>query len=354
MRNQVKKVHAYQYIYILLFVLVSFAIAIVFYYQKEKSFREKETKQWYAIEDMGEPVYPIPKTVCVDSQKVKLGERLYYDKRLSGDNTISCASCHDLNKGGTDQKRYSTGVKGRLGEINSPTVFNSGFNFSQFWDGRATTLEEQAVGPIHNPVEMNSCWDEILSKLNKDPYYVDAFRTIYNSEIDSTLITDAIAEFERSLITPNAPFDKYLRGDETALTGREVEGYKLFKQYGCIGCHQGINLGGNMYQTLGVMEYYFIHRDVDTVDLGRFNVTRDSMDKFHFKVPTLRNVEVTYPYLHDGSAKELRDIIRVMSINQLGHSFKESEIEKIIAFLLTLTGEYKGKSLQSQKDTIGY
>lgn len=293
-----------------------------------------------------EPIRPIPLTVKLDAKKVALGDKLFHDKRLSKDNTLACASCHSLERGGVDGGVGSTGIGGAKGPINAPTVFNSGFNFRQFWDGRASSLEEQAAGPIHNPKEMGSNWAEVLGKLSQDAAFVASFKESYPDGLQPKNIQDAIATFERSLITPNSRFDKYLRGDKAALKDDELRGYQLFKNYGCVACHQGVNVGGNMYQVFGVMGDYFARRgSVTEADLGRFNVTKNEADKNMFKVPTLRNVALTAPYFHDGSAKTLNDAVDVMFKFQLGRAAPQQDKELIVKFLRTLTGEYRGQPL---------
>jgi cytochrome c peroxidase len=293
-----------------------------------------------------EPIRPIPLVTAVNPEKAALGERLFHDPRLSGDGNVSCASCHDLALGGTDQRKYSAGVNGALGSINAPTVFNSAGNFRQFWDGRAATLEEQIDGPIHAKAEMGSSWQEIIPRLQEAPEYAAAFRSIYSGTIQPAHVKDAIAEFERSLTTPNSRFDQYLRGDGNAITADEKEGYRKFKSYGCVSCHQGVNVGGNMFATLGAMDDYFAERgNVDKADYGRFNVTGKEEDRFVFKVPSLRNVALTAPYLHDGSAKTLDRAVAIMGRFQLGRHIPPEDLELIVKFLETLTGQYKGKSL---------
>jgi len=300
------------------------------------------------IDQSVEPIQAIPFKVEVDSRKVELGERLFNDTRLSGDNSISCAHCHSLELGGTDAIKHSFGVAGREGPINSPTVFNSGLNFVQFWDGRALTLEDQIEGPIHADKEMDSNWPDIIRKLSADAEYRRDFKSIYQSAISSDAIKDAIAEFERSLITPNSRFDRYLRGEDAAISRDEERGYQLFKEYGCVACHQGASVGGNMYQTFGVMGDYFKDRgQVTKVDMGRYNVTGREEDRYLFKVPSLRVVVLTAPYFHDGSTEKLEDAIKVMAKYQLGREMPKQDIELIIKFLNTLPGEYKGVSLES-------
>ncbi len=279
-----------------------------------------------------------------DSEKVKLGKRLFTDVRLSTDNSISCASCHILEDGGADKTRYSLGVNQQVGEVNTPTVYNSMFNLSQFWDGRAATLEDQASGPVHNPIEMASNWNEVIGKLMSDKEYVDAFSRIYeNGSITPDNIVDAIVSFEKTLITPNSPFDRWLNGDENAITEDEKKGYLLFKSYGCVACHQGVNVGGNMYQQMGAIKDYFstLKRDLTKADLGRFNVTGKNEDKHFFKVPSLRLASKTSPYFHDGSAETLSDAVEVMAEYQLGRKIPEDHIYKIVQFIETLAGKHK-------------
>jgi cytochrome c peroxidase len=295
--------------------------------------------------NIDEPIVPIPRHIELDARKVSLGRRLFHDPRLSADNSISCASCHDLRHGGIDGRATSVGISGGIGDVNAPTVFNSGFNFRQFWDGRAETLEDQIEGPIHNPAEMRSDWPEILQKLSKDPEYARAFSAIYSTGIQSHTIKDAIATFERSLLTIDCRFDRYLRGDDKALTSEEKEGYRLFKGGGCSSCHQGVLAGGNMYEKLGIVADYFGDRGkVVKADQGRFNVTGRESDRYKFKVPSLRNVERTAPYFHDGSTKTLEQAVSVMAEYQLGRQFSSEEIRLVVLFLKTLTGEYQEKS----------
>jgi cytochrome c peroxidase len=293
-----------------------------------------------------EPIQPIEALSGLDPGKVGLGRKLFHDPILSRNNEISCSHCHNLKTGGTDRKALSIGIDGAVGVINAPTVLNSGFNFSQFWDGRASTLEQQIDGPIQSEIEMGSTWPELIEKLKRSQEYVRDFRQIYGDEIQSEHVRDALATFERSLSTPNSRFDRYLRHDSGVLTAREQEGYKLFKSFGCASCHQGVSVGGNMYQKLGVMAPYFTDRGhITKADWGRFNVTGDERDMYMFKVPSLRNVELTAPYFHDGSAATLEDAVRMMAKYQLGRHLTDQEVELIVEFLKTLTGELDGKPL---------
>ncbi|NET39067.1 MAG: cytochrome-c peroxidase [Cyanothece sp. SIO1E1] len=292
-----------------------------------------------------EPIEPIPLQVKLDPEKVALGRQLFHEPQLSHDNSVSCASCHDLNKAGTDQRTRSIGINGQEGFVNSPTVFNNSFHFKQFWDGRAESLEEQIDGPIHAEHEMGSSWPEITEKLKQSSDYLNQFEQLYAEGISEASIKDAIATFEQSLYTPNARFDQFLRGDANALTPEEKEGYRRFKAYGCVSCHQGILLGGNMFQKFGVFGDYFQERgDIEVADYGRFNVTGEEQDRFVFKVPSLRNVSLTSPYFHDGSAKTLDQAIKVMIKHQLGREVAQRDIDLIIQFLTTLTGDLEGIS----------
>ena len=297
-----------------------------------------------------EPILPIPLSVDLDAGKVKLGERLFNEPRLSIDNTISCAHCHSLENGAVDGTQHSFGVEGREGEINSPTVFNSSLNFVQFWNGRAATLEEQIEGPIHADKEMASNWPDIIRKLSGDSSYSRAFQASYRGVISAETIKDAIATFERSLMTPNGRFDRYLRGEVDVISVDEQRGYKLFKDYGCVACHQGASVGGNMFQTFGVMGDYFKDRgEVTKADLGRFNVTGSDDDRYVFKVPSLRMVVLTAPYFHDGSREKLEDAIKIMARYQLGREIPDDDIALIIKFLKTLPGIYNGVSLEPRR-----
>lgn len=292
----------------------------------------------------GALVAPLPPAPDLPAAKVALGERLFKEPRLSRDDSLACASCHDLTRGGVDRRAFSVGVGGAIGAINAPTVFNSGFSIAQFWDGRAATLEEQAAGPVHNPIEMDSNWPQVIGKLSADASYQTAFAAIYPDGITPANIVDAIATFERTLVTPNSRFDRYLRG-EAVLTPLELEGWKHFRDYGCASCHQGMLLGGNMFQKFGVLRDYFADRPTTPADLGRYNVTHREEDRHVFKVPSLRNVALTAPYFHDASAPDLATAVTVMGRYQLGRELSKRDVEAIVAFLHTLTGQWRGKSL---------
>ena len=294
-----------------------------------------------------EPISPIPDSIPgIDPKKVALGKLLFHDTSLSQDNTIACASCHRIDQGGADGKKYSIGIKGQSSLVNTPTVFNSTFNFRQFWDGRAETLSAQVEGPIHNKLEMGSNWYEVITKLKKNSAYQEAFASIYGGGITKENVSDAIATFVQTLITPNSRFDKFLKGDTSAITAYELSGYARFTSYGCIACHQGMNIGGNLYEKLGIMRDYFAERgNVTEADRGRNAITNNPDDLHMFKVPSLRNVALTAPYLHDGSLPTLEQTVATMGKYQLGISIPEDDIDRIVAFLRTLTGEYNGKPL---------
>jgi cytochrome c peroxidase len=293
------------------------------------------------------PVTPIPARLSLDARKVALGKRLFHDKRLSHDDSTACASCHRLDLAGQDARPVAVGIRDQQGSLNSPTIFNSGFNFRQFWDGRAATLEEQAEGPVHNSLEMDSNWDEVQNKLRRDHALAAEFEGIWADGITPAHIQEAIAEFERSLITPDSPFDRYLLGDQQALDASAQEGWRLFRDLGCISCHQGTNLGGNLYANLGVMGAYFADRGTPIAksDLGRYNVTGREADKHVFKVPGLRNITKTGPYFHDGSMPTLDRSIEAMARYQLGIELSHAELNHLLVFLESLNGLYQGQPL---------
>ena len=221
-------------------------------------------------------------------------------------------------------------------------MFNAGLNFRQFWDGRASTLEEQIDGPVQSPVEMGNLWPEVVLKLYEDEQYPGRFGAIYADGINRQNVKDALAEFMRSLVTPNSRFDRWLRGEEDALSEHERHGYELFKRYGCVSCHQGANVGGNMFQVFGVINEYFRRRgNITEADMGRYNITGNPEDRHVFKVPSLRMAALTAPYLHDGSAATLRDAVDAMFEFQLGREAPDEDKEAIVAFIRTLVGESK-------------
>lgn len=297
--------------------------------------------------DASRLVQPIPDSLNPNMQKAVLGDLLYHDGRLSGDGTISCATCHQIDKGGVDGLDVSVGIHGQKGGINAPTVYNSAFNILQFWDGRAKDLAEQAGGPPFNPVEMGSKdWAEIIAKLEQDEDFKQRFLAIY-PEISGHTITDAIAEFEKTLITPNSAFDRYLKGEQNALTQNQINGYELFKQHKCDTCHTGSALGGQSFEYMGLFDNYFAARGtpLTEADQGRFAHTKNPADMHKFKVPTLRNVALTAPYMHDARTSDLKEAVRIMLKYQSGKTLPEKDVADIAEFLESLTGEYQGKLL---------
>jgi cytochrome c peroxidase len=287
-----------------------------------------------------EPIKPLPVEVNQDPARANIGRQLFQDVRLSANGHVSCSSCHDLAKGGVDGRIHSSGFSGKSTAVNTPTVLNATFNFKQFWNGRADSLEAQIDAVIQNPVEMGSKWAEVVVKVSQDAGYQKAFAGSYGDGVTKANIQNALATYERTLTTPNSRFDKYLRGDANAISNEEKTGYAKFKQYGCIACHQGMNVGGNMFQKFGVMGDYFAKRGSPTeADLGRFLVTGEDADKHVFKVPSLRNVALTAPYFHDGTAQTLDEAVDVMFKYQLGRVASKEDRAAIIAFLNTLTGD---------------
>ncbi|MFI0376109.1 MAG: cytochrome-c peroxidase [Candidatus Thiodiazotropha sp.] len=283
-----------------------------------------------------EPIQPIKPVQNINLGQVELGKKLYFDPRLSKSGFISCNSCHNLSMGGTDNLKTSIGHNWQQGPINAPTVLNSSLNVAQFWDGRAADLKAQAGGPIANPGEMAFTHTLAIDVLTSIPEYVMEFKQVFGSDkITIDEVTQAIAEFEKTLVTPNSRFDQWLLGDKQVLSQDEMAGYTLFKQSGCVSCHNGEAVGGNSFQKMGVVEPYKAKSPAE----GLSAVTGKDADRFKFKVPTLRNVEMTYPYFHDGEAETLTEAVDVMGRLQLGKKFSDNENAQIVAFLKTLTGD---------------
>lgn len=269
---------------------------------------------------------------------VSLGNKLYHEKRLSVNDTQSCASCHilDNKKGGVDNQKFSPGAKtGTIGGRNSPTVLNAGFHVAQFWDGRAATLAEQAKGPILNPVEMGMPSEKaVVDKISKIQEYKEQFAKAYPKQKNAITyqnIADAIAAFERTLVTHDR-FDDFVKGDNNALTKEELKGLQTFMDQGCIACHMGPLFGGTSYQKMGAVRPY-----ENTKDAGRFDVTKKEQDKFFFKVPSLRNIALTAPYFHDGGAATLSDAVIKMASHQLGKDLPKKDVDAIVTFFKSLT-----------------
>jgi len=296
-----------------------------------------------------EPIFPIPENVEVDDSKVKLGETLFFDTRLSKNNKVACASCHILDDGGDDNVAMGISISSEQNVINTPSIFNALYNFRQNWDGSAKTLHDQIEMVMKNNHEFDNNWSRVESTLTLDKTLKNEFSDIYKDGITKNNIIDALVEFEKTLITPNSRFDRYLRNENADLSENEIEGYLIFKKQGCISCHQGINIGGNLYQKFGVFYNYIAERgNLRKADYGRINKTNRQMDAYVFKVPSLRNVAVTAPYLHDGSAATIEEAISIMGKTQLGKTLTKKEISLIKDFLNTLTGEYKNIRLDAQ------
>ncbi|MBN1236920.1 MAG: c-type cytochrome [Gammaproteobacteria bacterium] len=308
---------------------------------------DQHSRSDFAAYDFGMPeppaagsITPLPPPPPADPAKVRLGKALYNDTRLSADDSISCATCHDLGRGGDDGRRYSIGVGGAATAVNAPTVLNSSLNLAQFWDGRALTLEAQVAETVQNPTEMGGDWSVIERRLRDDESMVEQFARVYGTRPGRDEIIDATATYLRALVTPDSPFDRYLRGDAAAIGDGARRGYETFVDLGCISCHQGRNVGGNLFQRFGVMGDYFEDRgSLVAADYGRFNVTGREQDRFRFKVPSLRNVAATAPYFHDGSAATLDEAVRAMIRYQLGRPADDEQVERLGDFLRSLSGE---------------
>lgn len=300
------------------------------------------------------PVQPLPNQWpgSLDPKKVELGNLLYHDKRLSGDDTISCASCHDLAKGGTDSAQFSTGVRNQLGDINAPTTFNAMFNVLQFWDGRAKDLADQAGGPPVNPIEMDTNFEQIVGKLAKDEYLTSLHEAAFGTgKWSQATITEAIAEFERTLITPNSRLDQHLKGDGGALSDTEKMGFALFNEHSCITCHAGKAMGGQSFEKPIDPVAYYAFRGIKpgNAEIGRYNATKHEDDRYKLKVPLLRNIALTAPYLHDGHITDLKEVIPIMNdyfVPDLNRKpLLEGDADKIAAMLMKNTGKFGEKHL---------
>jgi len=278
-------------------------------------------------------IEPIPEKIEYNKQKAELGKFLFFDPILSKDKSVSCASCHKPSEGWADRGKVSIGVYGKKGNVQSPTVLNSVFNFRQFWNGRAKDLKEQINGPVHNNFEMAMDEKIVEERLNKIPFYKKLFKKVYHTgKIRYDMVVDAIAEFEKALITPDSKFDLYLKG-KAKLTPLEEKGYVLFKKYGCVTCHNGRNIGGNSFQKMGII--FPVKKCVG----DRYEITHAKFDKCVYKVPTLRNIALTAPYFHDGNAKTLKEAVEKMAYHNLGMKLSKEDIKAIVAFLKTLTGK---------------
>lgn len=306
---------------------------------------------WEALPD--QPVAP-PNNPQSEA-KIELGKMLYFDPRLSKNGVISCNSCHNVMAGGDDNRPNSIGVKDQRGGRGAPTVWNAAYQSVQFWDGRAPSLEEQAKWPVTNPIEMGMHnWDEAVKVLKAIPGYTPLFDKAFdNSGITETNAVNAIAAYERTLITPNSPFDKYVKGDKKALTEQQVKGMEAFEKTGCTACHSGVNFSGPKmpmgtgffmkFPTFGDNEYAKKYKF--TEDLGRYDVTKKDGDKNMWRVPTLRNVALTAPYFHNGTVTTLDEAVKVMAKVQLNKDLSDEQVKDIVAFLNGLTGEFPKQTM---------
>lgn len=294
-----------------------------------------------------DPIAPLPPAPVLDPNKVALGKKLFGDTLLSSKNMLACTSCHDLDAGGTVNLKRTIGYNGRMHRFNAPTIFNVANNYRLGWRGNFTSLEAQNEQVLLDENLMAVDWKTLLSRLQGSEVYRMLFEKAYGRRADRDDVLNALATFQRSLVTP-APFDRYLRGDRTAISEEEKKGYQLFKDYGCASCHQGSNVGGNMFQKFGIFaEPLPMGVAVNDGDLGRWTITGADRDIGVFRVPSLRNVEVTAPYFHDGRAETLSEAVMIMGRSQLGRELPPADVASIVAFLRTLTGEYEGHRLKA-------
>jgi len=311
------------------------------------SSKEKENTPSLLQPDLQhEPIQPLTQPVGLNPYKVNLGERLFHDLRLGRDNDMACSSCHDITDNGADRHAHASGRDGTSLGINTLTVFNSSLNHHQFWDGRVRSQEKQIDVVIANVKKFATTWPVIIGKLKQDKDYIRHFTELYPDGITADNIRDAIVAFVRNLVTVNSPFDRFLLGDADAIDSEAKAGYQLFKTYGCVACHQGSNVGGNLFIKLGVFKDYFAARgNPSRADLGRFNVTGKERDRHVFRVPSLRLAALTPPYFHDGSVATLAEAVSIMAEHQLGRTIPGQDILCIVAFLESLPGEYRGQRL---------
>lgn len=298
---------------------------------------------------------PAPKDNPTTPAKVELGKKLYFDPRLSKDGTVSCNSCHNVMSNGTDNRATSAGIKGQLGGRSAPTVWNSALHSVQFWDGRAASLEDQAKGPLTNPIEMGMpSHQAVVDRLKTIPGYVSEFEKVFGKEgmtIDN--LAKAIAAYERTLLTPDSPLDKYLKGNEKAISAQAVRGMKTVMELGCVACHTGVNLNGaNLEPGQGFYQKFPTFTDNEYVkkygfleDKGRSAVTKDEGDDHFWRVPTWRNVALTAPYFHNGSVKTLPEAVRVMAKVQLNKDITDNQVEDIVEFLKSTTGKFPAQTM---------
>ena len=294
-----------------------------------------------------DPIDPIPVALHLDARKLALGAKLFRDPILSPGGDVSCVTCHDFSLGGADRRVKSDLPRHTKAAVNTPTIFNAALNYRFHWSGKFDELETQLDVPITSPRVLATTFPAVVGRLASSNEYPALFAAIYPEGLTEKTFRDAMVTYERSLTTPGSRFDKYLRGEKSALTADERAGYSLFKSHGCISCHQGVNVGGNLFEKFGALRDYFKDRgNVEESDLGRYNNTKREADRYVFRVASLRNVALTPPYFHDGNTKTLEEAVQIMSRYQLGRTLSAEQTRLIVAFLKTLTGEYEGKSLE--------
>ena len=329
----------HRYVYTIIAALCGVLIVLFLYAASRQADKpelaEKIPTEYDYIEVSG-PIQPIPKIKTIDKQWFDLGKALFNSTLLSHDNSVSCASCHLVQQGGDDGFPVSIGIGGAVGERNAPTVLNSVFSFRQFWDGRSADLAEQIIGPIHNSIEMNTSFEEIISKLNQSEEFTNAFKQVNAKGISSEAIIQAIVTFEEGLITPDSAIDRYIKGDDQALTAQQKIGYEKFVGFGCVPCHQGINIGGNLYQRIGRISEV---PEKLLKDKGRVAITNNENDEYVFKVPSLRNIKRTAPYFHNGSVSTLDEAVRIMAAGQLGVSLTDQDVSDLLILFDAFNGE---------------
>ncbi|NTV94502.1 MAG: cytochrome-c peroxidase [Thiobacillus sp.] len=306
---------------------------------------------------------PAPKDNPTTAAKVALGQKLFLDPRLSATGTVSCNSCHNVMAGGDDNRPVAMGIHGKMGGRSAPTVWNSAFNATQFWDGRAATLEDQAKGPVVADVEMGmTSLDDVVARLRQMPGYATEFKQVFGGKepITADNMAKAIAAYERTLITPNSPYDRFVKGDRKAMTAQQQRGMQKFAEAGCVACHSGASFNGQNGASAGTFMKFPAVPGSDyeakyklNVDLGRYNVTKQDADRNAFKVPTLRNVALTAPYFHNGSVANLDEAVRVMAKTQLGTGLGDADAKDITAFLEALTGEFPAQKMPRLPATPG-
>lgn len=327
----------------LLVVLLSLANLGLFSCQPHQKSSVDETHESDPIG--AQPIEPLPLTSDFDAARAALGEELFREPRMSGDGKVACTDCHRANHGWADDQAHSLASDRPASPVNVPTMYNVRYLYKLAWNGKYDSLESHIDGLMVNPKVMASSWEIATKHLFEVPHYRQRFASVFREGLTPSNVREAILDYERSLVTPNAPFDQYLRGDAQAVSAEVKLGYAMFKSYGCSSCHQGMAIGGNVFERFGVLRDFFADRGhFDSADLGRFNVTQHDQDRFVFRVPSLRNVALTAPYFHDGSAATLEDAVKAMARYQLGRDLDERDRAALVAFLRSLTGEYRGQT----------